>query len=127
MAVAEKSVVAAETAAAVAITEVAGASEVLAAETSAHMPATKTATTEVAAAKAAMGHKHGGSAAKSTTHMATPAATTATTTCQCVGRNGSASQRDRRDNKCDLMQCDVFHWLAFLCDWLSDRSSCFHL
>ena len=82
MAVAEKSVVAAESAAIVVATEVVGASEVLAAETGAHMPATKSATTEVAAAKAAMGHKHGGSAAKSAAaHMPATTATTATTAC----------------------------------------------
>ena len=63
-------------------------------------------------------------AAKTTAMLATMPATTMTaTTCQCVGRNGSTSQRDRRDNKCNLMQCELFHWLAFLCDWLSDRSS----
>jgi hypothetical protein len=44
MAVAEESVVAAETAAAVAITEMADPNEVLAAETGADMPATKSAT-----------------------------------------------------------------------------------
>ena len=82
MTVAEKSAAAAKFAAAMAITEVAGASEVLAAETGAHMPATKSATTEVAAAKAAMGHKHGGSAAKSAAaHMPATTATTATTAC----------------------------------------------
>jgi hypothetical protein len=134
MAVAEKSAVAAESAAIVVATEVVGASEVLAAETGAHMPATKSTAAEVAAAKAAMGDKHGGSAAKSTTlakstthlaatksatHMATTksattaksttTATTATTSCQRIARYGSTSERDRCDDECDLVHHDFPH------------------
>ena len=120
MAVAEKSAVAAESAAIVVTTEVVGASEVLAAETGAHMPATKSTAAEVAAAKAAMGDKHGGSAAKSTTlaksttHLAatksaTHMATTTATSCQRIARYGSTSDRDRRDDECDLVHHDFPH------------------
>jgi hypothetical protein len=117
MATTEKSVVTAKTAAAVAITEVVGASEVLAAETAAHMPATKSATTKVPAA-GSTGEKNPPTthlaATKSTTHMtatnSTPATKSATATasasCQCIGRDGSASERDRRDDERDFVHHD---------------------